>query len=108
MLTLCATNGFFCKLSARKFNTIEPCETGEVVAQIVTLDFLNFLTEGFVDTVYLYDGTTTSAPLIASLNGIETTTGWKSTQMYMLVRFSTNAQTVRPGWRAVYSSQAAP
>jgi hypothetical protein len=76
--------------------------------QIVTLDFLNFFTETFVDTVYIYDGTTTSAPLIASVNGLQTTTGWKTTQMYMLVRFTTNASTARSGWRAAFSSQAAP
>lgn len=75
----------------------------------VALRFFQFDTEAGNDTVTIYDGTTTSDPVLATLSGtpnpLPTVT---STGGDMLITFKTNGSVTADGWRASYSTQPIP
>lgn len=74
--------------------------------QVVTLDFNYFVTQSTYDLVYIYDGDNVAAPLIATLSGSYTTPprGYRTSQQYMLVRFTSNSASNFRGFSAVYRS----
>jgi|GEM_PF-526105 len=75
----------------------------------VSLQFFQFNTESINDTVTVYDGATTSDPILATISGNSPTiTTLLSSGGNMLVTFKTNASTTATGWRASYNTQQIP
>jgi len=72
--------------------------------EFITLEFLNFTTEAG-DIVTVYDGETTAAPVLATLQGPELPTDIVSTGDKMLVTFTSDASGAAPGWLLRYESE---
>jgi len=75
----------------------------EAVSKI-TLSFINFATEATNDVVTVYDGNSTSAPVLGTYSGNTLPANVSSSGPQMLVRFQTNGNTTNTGWRATYRS----
>nr|XP_015202544.1 PREDICTED: deleted in malignant brain tumors 1 protein-like isoform X3 [Lepisosteus oculatus] len=76
--------------------------------QKVFLTFTDFELESCgscgCDSVSIYDGRTSSSPLIAKICQNTTSDSYHSTSHYMTVVFRTDGSAVRKGFRAIYSS----
>ncbi|XP_015202543.2 deleted in malignant brain tumors 1 protein-like [Lepisosteus oculatus] len=76
--------------------------------QKVFLTFTDFELESCgscgCDSVSIYDGRTSSSPLIAKICQNTTSDSYHSTSHYMTVVFRTDGSAVRRGFRAIYSS----
>ncbi len=79
---------------------ISPTET----VTKITLTFLTMATEATNDIVTVYDGSTTSAPVLGIYSGSTLPASIVSTGPTMLVRFQTNGSVVAQGWKATYRS----
>jgi Zn-dependent metalloprotease len=73
-------------------------------ANTIALNFPTFDTEDGYDSVMVYDGTTTSDPLLMTLSGNALPTTINSTNGALLVRFMSDYVTNANGWSATYSS----
>lgn len=73
-------------------------------AKRIVLSFSSFQTVAGSDYVTIYDGTTTSAPIIAQLSGDTIPSPISSSGASMLVRFTTGYYGTDPGWTASYYS----
>jgi len=84
--------------------------TAVEVDAVVTLEFTQFSTEQCCDEVFIYDGDSTKAQLIATLNGqlAPPTQRYVSTQRYMFVRFTSDATITNSGFSATYTSPTSP
>ncbi|HLO60515.1 MAG TPA: CUB domain-containing protein [Bacteroidales bacterium] len=80
---------------------IQPENSGSV-----TLFFNSFNTEPDHDVVRVYDGETTSSPLIGQFSGNSLPPAITSSGSSMLVVFTTNGSVTRPGWSATYYGNA--
>jgi N-acetyl-anhydromuramyl-L-alanine amidase AmpD len=87
----------------RKLYLISP--TG---ATTVTLNFSSFDTEAGWDYMFIYDGNSTSAPLIGSYDGTNTPGTVSSSGGSILVEFRSDCATTSPGWACSWSSNANP
>ena len=80
-----------------------------LVNRVISLRLSRFATELGNDTLTIYDGTTTAAPILGtfsgSLGGLTTVT---STGIAMLVTFKTNGSTTATGWNAIYNNIPTP
>ena len=79
-----------------------------LVNRVISLRFNRFATELNNDTVTIYDGTTTSDPILATFSGNTAPPVVTSTGQAMLVTFKTNGSTTNTGWNAIYNNIAAP
>ena len=79
---------------------IDPTET----VSKITLTFISFATEASNDVVTIYNGSTTSDPVIGTYSGSTLPASVTSTGPTMLVRFQTNGSTTNAGWKAMYRS----
>ena len=70
----------------------------------ITLKWHAFDTESGQDIVTVYDGPTTSDPVLGTYSGNSTPPNVTSTGNEMLIRFVTNGSTGHPGWLASYST----
>lgn len=71
----------------------------------ISLEFYEFdLAEG--DTLRIYDGGTTSAPLIGAFSGATLPEEVTTTQNKMLITFTTDGSTNASGWAAEFSSSS--
>lgn len=77
-------------------------------ATSITLSFTNFNVSDPGDTVYAYNGSTTSSPLLGKWAGTTLPTSVTSTGGTMLVRFVTDATNTAAGWTANYSAVVVP
>jgi len=77
--------------------TIQPAN-----AISVTLDFQSFETEAGYDTLWLYDGSSTNAPLIGAYTGTNSPGTVTTTQPAITVRFKSDNATNKPGWTAIW------
>lgn len=78
-----------------------------VGATYVTLTFSAFRTERGYDFVRIYDGTTTSAPLIGSYSGDSLPMPITANSGKMLIVFTSDSSITRAGWQASYTSDGA-
>jgi phosphotriesterase-related protein len=69
----------------------------------VTLTFNSFATESGYDFVKVYDGATTSAPLLGQFSGTSLPAPVSSTGGSMLIVFTTDYDVVAAGWSASYT-----
>ncbi|GIV23045.1 MAG: hypothetical protein KatS3mg025_0704 [Bacteroidia bacterium] len=70
----------------------------------VRLSFTSFTTEANYDFVRVYDGPTTSSPLLGSYSGTTLPPTLTSTGGSMLVVFTSDSSITRAGWEATYTS----
>jgi len=78
---------------------IRPASGGPVVFSL-----LSFATEFFFDRLQIYDGTTTSGRLLATLSGNRSPQHYRANSGTITVRFSSDASVSRPGFVASWSS----
>ncbi|MBX3102302.1 MAG: S8 family serine peptidase [Bacteroidetes bacterium] len=71
---------------------------------VVQLNFTSFRTENGYDFVRIYDGSTTSAPLLATYSGTTLPASVTSTGNAMLVTFSSDASLAEDGFTATWTS----
>jgi phosphotriesterase-related protein len=69
----------------------------------VTLTFNSFATESGYDFVKVYDGATTSSPLLGQFSGTSLPAAVSSTGGSMLIEFTTDNGVVAAGWSATYT-----
>ncbi|MEI6123167.1 MAG: C10 family peptidase [Bacteroidota bacterium] len=79
---------------------IDPTET----VTKITLSFKAFSTEATNDVVTVYDGNSTSSPVLGTYSGSTLPASISSTGDQLLVRFQTNASVVNSGWKIEYRS----
>lgn len=72
----------------------------------VTLTFNSFATESGYDFVKIYDGTTTSSPLLGKFSGTSLPPSITSSGASMLIEFTTDGGVVAAGWSATYKGNA--
>jgi hypothetical protein len=78
---------------------INPTET----VTKITLSFISLSTESGNDIITVYDGNSTSSPVLGTYSGTTIPAGTiTSTGPQMLIRFQTNGSTVGNGWKASY------
>jgi M6 family metalloprotease-like protein len=73
-------------------------------ATSVTATFINFNVDNGADTLYLYDGTNNSAPLLGKFTGSTNPTAQIATTGTMFVEFVTDGSTNNTGWDLNYTS----
>lgn len=76
-------------------------------ATFIELSFNRFATENCCDAVTVYDGPTTSSPVLGSFRGNTIPSNLTSSGGSMLVRFTTDISVVNSGWEASYTSTTA-
>ncbi len=69
----------------------------------VSLEFMNFKTELINDVVNVYDGTSTSSPLLGTYSGYTIPPVINSTGNTLLVEFISNSSSPNKGWSARYT-----
>ncbi len=82
--------------NANQTQTICPGTAG----QCITLQFTEFNVEANWDFLYIYDGTSTAAPLIATLTGTTIPGNITSTTGCLTLRFTSDGIINAPGWTA--------
>jgi len=70
----------------------------------ITLNWHSFETESGQDIVTVYDGSSTSDPVLGTYSGNSLPPDVTTTGTEMLVRFQTNSSVGHPGWHATYST----
>ena len=73
-------------------------------ATAVQLNFLNFDLEANYDSLIIYDGSTTAAPVLAALTGASLPVPVTSSGSVITLRFHSDGATVKAGFRAVYTT----
>ncbi len=68
------------------------------VGSTINVDFISFNLETGYDKLYVYDGPSTSSPLIATLSGSAIPNDITSSGRYITFRFKSDNSVVRPGW----------
>lgn len=76
--------------------------------QYLMVNFSGMLTEGFVDFLYIYDGTSASAPLLGRYSGSSSPCSMTATNSdgALTFKFTSNGATVNTGWVATLSCVA--
>lgn len=82
----------------RKVTVIDP--TG---ATSVTLTFTSFNTEAGYDYVYIYNGNSTSAPLLGKFAGTTNPGTFTGTSGALTIEFRSDCATISSGWAATWS-----
>lgn len=82
---------------------IQPVDAAEI-----TLTFDEFNLENGNDYVRVYDGPTTSAPLLGEFTGSNLPGPITSSGESMLIHFTSNGSITAPGWSASYTSEIIP
>ncbi|MBL7883144.1 MAG: N-acetylmuramoyl-L-alanine amidase [Bacteroidia bacterium] len=77
-------------------------------ASSITLTFTSFNTELNWDYLFIYDGATTSAPLIGTYTGTNSPGTVISSGGSLLIEFRSDCATVSSGWVANWTSNATP
>ncbi|MBL7888452.1 MAG: T9SS type A sorting domain-containing protein [Bacteroidia bacterium] len=72
-------------------------------ANSVTLNFSSFNTELNYDTLWIYNGNSTAAPLIGFYHGTNSPGTVSSTGGSMTIRFKSDNATVSSGWQAIWN-----
>lgn len=82
---------------------IDPQTAQDSVTKI-TLGFISFDTEANNDVVTIYDGPTTTSPVLGTFSGSSLPAAVTSTGNKMLVVFTTNGSVNATGWKAYYNT----
>lgn len=77
--------------------TIAPTQAAQV-----SLSFQSFATEAGYDTLWIYDGPSTSSPLIGAYQGTNMPAPILSSSSFLTLRFKSDASTRAAGWKAIY------
>jgi len=109
MTTLTAKNGTFSDGSGSadyKNNTDCKWLISPPDSSVIKLSFTSFKTEANYDFVKVYDGATTSSPLLGSFSGSSIPQELTGTAGKMLVHFTSDNIQTRDGWSAKYTTQS--
>jgi len=74
----------------------------------ITINFISFNLETNWDYIYVYDGTTTSAPLLATYTGTSIPGNVSSTGPSILVEFRSDCSTTASGYQINWTSNVGP
>ncbi|MGB3948376.1 MAG: N-acetylmuramoyl-L-alanine amidase [Bacteroidia bacterium] len=77
-------------------------------ATAITLNFTSFSTEAGWDYLFIYDGATTSAPLLGKYDGTTGPGTITSTSGSLLIEFRSDCATAAAGWAATWTSNSTP
>lgn len=77
-------------------------------ASQVSLNFSAFDTELNYDSLWLYDGTSTAAPLIGKYTGTNSPGTVNSTGSAITVKFKSDGNTINPGFSAIWNCTVTP
>lgn len=77
-------------------------------ATVVTLNFTSFNTEAGWDYMFIYDGSTTSDPLIGQYDGTTSPGAITSSGGSLLIEFRSDCNTNDAGWAATWTSNSVP
>jgi hypothetical protein len=78
---------------------------GSSTTRMIMLQFTDVYTESCCDKIRLYNGNSTTSPLIASISGSSPSrTPYTSSQRFMLVRFTSDSSVVYRGFQANYTA----
>lgn len=72
-------------------------------AATVSLDFSAFDIQLNNDSLWLFDGPSTSSPLLGVFTGTSTPGSISSTGPSLTYKFKSNSSTVKPGWKAIWN-----
>ncbi|GAB4134411.1 MAG: hypothetical protein Fur0041_07660 [Bacteroidia bacterium] len=72
-------------------------------AAMVNLNFSQFDVELNYDTLWIYNGPSTSSPLIGAYTGTNSPGTITSSGPHLTLRFKSDNNTVRPGWSAIWN-----
>lgn len=78
------------------------CTIAPTGASAVSLNFSSFNVETDYDTLWLYDGSTTTSPLIGSYTGTNSPGTVTSTGNAITLKFKSDNSTTATGWKAVW------
>lgn len=79
-----------------------------VGATSISMNFTSFAVENGFDYMFIYDGSTTSSPLIGKYTGAVSPGNINSTGSSLLIEFRSDCATNATGWVASYTSNAVP
>ena len=79
-----------------------------VTNQAIRFNFFRLNTQAGIDTVTIYDGATTSDPILGTFSGTTLPAPVVSSGADMLITFNTDAITTGNGWRGAYQTIALP
>lgn len=79
-----------------------------VTNQAIRFNFLRLLTQAGADTVTIYDGTSTTDPILGTFSGNSIPTPVLSSGPNMLITFNTDGSVTANGWRGAYQTVAIP
>lgn len=71
-------------------------------AVAIDVNFLEFATEANYDTLWLYDGNTTTSPLIGAFHGTNSPGAFTTTSGALTLRFKSDGGTRASGWKMSY------
>ena len=74
----------------------------------IKLDFISFFTNSVADALYVYDGPTTSSPLLSSASGTNFPTSVTGTSDKMLLRFTSNSFSTSAGYELLWTAYQQP
>ncbi len=77
-------------------------------ATVVTLNFTSFSTESGWDYMFIYDGASTSDPLIGQYDGTTSPGAITSSGGSLLIEFRSDCNTNDAGWAATWTSNSVP
>lgn len=77
-------------------------------ATSISLNFTSFAVENGFDYMFIYDGATTSSPLIGKYTNNVSPGNINSTGSSLLIEFRSDCATNQAGWAATYTSNAVP
>lgn len=72
-------------------------------ATSIQVNFTQFETEAGFDTLWIYDGGSTSSPLIGYYEGTNSPGTFTTTQGELTLRFKSDGSTRAPGWTMIYN-----
>lgn len=71
-------------------------------ASAITLNFTSFSTESNYDTLFIYNGINTNAPLIGAYHGNNSPGTFTTNSGHVTLRFKSDNSTTSSGWQATY------
>jgi len=96
------SSGLLQSSMSSSYNSLMDCSWSLSSNTKLELVFVSFYTESFADYVYVYDGDSTSSPLIGQFSGSSVPAPIESSSHNLYVRFTSDGSNQYSGFRALY------